>query len=87
MSRQCGAAVLLKRFEQRQLIAPLVTVPPLRAPLLRYSNRKLQRAEDLQRFLNTFPGVSLRVDGYPGGKTSDAFERVFGQRLSGDPRD
>jgi hypothetical protein len=43
-------------------------------------------AEDLQRFLNTFPGIALRVDGQPGQKTSDAVKQILGFHLQGDPR-
>jgi hypothetical protein len=85
VSRQCGAAVLIRRLEELGEIAPLT---PERAtgPLLYYADYAIERGEDLQRFLNTFEGISLRVDGWPGKRTSDAVEKVFGSRLSGDPR-
>ena len=86
VSRQCGAAVIVKRLEQRSEIDSFDARRRTRAVPLRYANRVIDRAEDLQRFLNTFPGVSLRIDGWPGEKTSDAVEQVFGFRLSGDPR-
>jgi len=41
---------------------------------------------ELQQFLNQFPGIFLREDGKLGEKTSDAYRRVFGQYLLGDPR-
>ncbi len=63
--------------------APLVSV---------YSKRKsanpalVTRAMDLQRWLNTFPGIFLKVDGVPGKRTSEAYRRVVGLYLPGDPR-
>ena len=95
VSRQCGAAVLLRRMVEHGLIdfgdqplpaaedAPLinrhVTAKP-EDPLL------VARAEDLQRWLNTFPGIYVKVDGFPGDRTSAAFKRVAGIFLPGDPR-
>ncbi len=85
VSRQCGAAVLIRRLEQLGEIAPL-TREQAPGPLLYYADYAIERGEDLQRFLNTFDGISLRVDGWPGKRTSDAVEKVFGKRLTGDPR-
>ena len=67
-------------------------VDPGDPPMVRFSNRKskdaeeVQRAETLQRFLNTHPGIFVKVDGVPGTLTSDAFKKVTGNFLSGDPR-
>ena len=44
------------------------------------------RAEDLQLWLNTFPGIFVKVDGSPGDRTSAAFFKVTGHYLPGDPR-
>jgi lysozyme family protein len=44
------------------------------------------QAEDLQRWLNTFPGIFVKVDGVPGNRTSDAYKKVTGSYLPGDPR-
>lgn len=85
VSRQCGAAVLVKRLEQRGEIPVFSDRGAPRVTPLRFANHKVERADDLQRFLNTFPGISLRVDGWPGEKTSDAVLQVFGFRLEGDP--
>jgi hypothetical protein len=46
----------------------------------------LEKAEDLQRLLNMFPGISLKVDGAAGPNTSDAFKEITGEYLPGDPR-
>jgi len=86
VSRQCGAAIVIKRLEQREEITTLTgRIAANRIPL-RHASKVIARGEDLQRFLNTFPGISLRVDGWPGDKTSDAAKKVFGFRLHGDPR-
>ena len=42
-------------------------------------------ARSLQEALNTFPGISLTVDGDPGRQTSDAYQQVTGHFLQGDP--
>lgn len=84
-SKQCGAATLIRRLEERREISAF-SRPSLRSPMYRYSNRVLSRADELQRFLNSFEGIVLRVDGKPGEKTSAAVEKVFGFYLQGDPR-
>ena len=85
VSQQCGAAVLLRRMVDRGLIEEWAD--PQAGPLLRFSGGSvLPRGEDLQRFLNTFPGVELVEDGKLGARSSDAFRRVTGYRLAGDPR-
>jgi lysozyme family protein len=95
VSRQCGAAVLLRRMAERG-IAELVVDAPTTAiarkidsgePLLAYSTSgKKLYAEELQKFLSQFPGVHLKPDGWPGKNTSDAFRLVTGYYLKGDPR-
>ncbi|MDD3581274.1 MAG: hypothetical protein PHW74_09665 [Desulfobacca sp.] len=56
-------------------------------PLLRYSETETSTiAENLQGFLNMVPGIFVRVDGYPGQRTSEAFKKVTGYYLYGDPR-
>ena len=95
VSRQCGAAVLLRRMAERALIDLPVDAPTraiarageAEAPLLVYSKTgKKPYAEALQNFLNQFPGIHLKPDGWPGDNTSDAFRKVTGYYLSGDPR-
>ena len=93
-SSQCGAAVLLRRMLERGVIAfpgaPTVTSnEPLVVPFSnkRHTDPRLARsAEELQRWLNTFPEIFVKVDGAPGTRTSDAFKRVTGRLLPGDPR-
>lgn len=83
-SQQIGAAVILRRMAELGIIAfPGVSA---KLPLLRYTgNKVLPYGEDLQRFLNQFPGIYVLVDGKPGRKTSDAFHDVTGYYLAGDP--
>jgi lysozyme family protein len=98
ISKQCGAAVLLRRlaeagtvrFDAKNVVVDgqdtAVTIENL-APLVRYSSSKRSPdAERLQQLLNTFPGVYVRVDGVPGRRTSDAFRKVTGHYLVDDPR-
>ena len=70
VSKQCGAAVLLRRMAEMKVIdfhgQPLPE--PADSPLVaKYSNRKskntlvLKQVEDLQCWLNTFPGVFVKV--------------------------
>jgi len=86
VSRQTGAAVLIRRLQERQAIS-LPDAPRDDKPLLHYADSRIPHGEELQRFLNDFPGIALRVDGWPGQRTSDAVQRIFGFRLKGDPRD
>ena len=94
-SNQCGAALLLRRMAEKQLIGfadqPLPTpdAPPL---VVRYSATKpvdpalLDAAKTLQKWLNTHAGIFVTPDGWPAKGTSDAFKVVTGHFLPGDPR-
>ena len=85
VSGQCGAAVLLRRMAERALVSP--EGQPRRGPVLRYApNKTTEEGKRFQEFLNTFPGVALKVDGDLGQRTSDAFRKVAGHYLVGDPR-
>ncbi len=81
-SRQCGAVILIKRLEERGEIT-LSTIEEL---LFFYSTKAEDEAEKLQQFLNQFDGIALRVDGWPGKKTSSAVKNLFGFYLKGDPQ-
>lgn len=85
VSQQIGAVVLLRRLEERNEIPPFSKLPSASKPFFTYSNRTEPRADDLQRFLNTFDGTPLLVDGKPGKKTSDAVKRLFGNYLPNTP--
>jgi len=94
ISRQCGAAVLLRRLaELGEIRFPDKPAPePVAPALVAHSIRKsrdpatVRRVEDLQRWLNTFAGIYVRVDGIPGNRTSDAYRKITGSYLPGDPR-
>jgi len=95
VSKQCGAAVLLRRMAESGRIefgdqpAPATDAAPL---VVDHSMKKSRnpaivlRVEELQRWLNTFPGIFVKVDGIPGNRTSDAYRKVTGSYLPGDPR-
>jgi lysozyme family protein len=92
VSRQCGAAVLLRRLAERNQMTFADRPQEPRQPLVTFSKKLPRdpeveaRVRELQTFLNTFPGIFLRVDGVPGEKTSDAHQKVTGHFLAGDPR-
>lgn len=87
VAQRCGAGVLLRRLAERGLIEFAGTGEPLAWPLLRYAETEASPwVEALQRFLNTLPGIYVRVDGRAGPRTSEAFHRVTGLYLPGDPR-
>ena len=95
VSRQCGAAVLLRRMVERGIaqlpgqLPPQPNADPLVVP---YSTSKprdektLTQAFELQRWLNTFAHIFLKVDGICGDRTSEAYRQVTGNYLPGDPR-
>lgn len=85
VSQQIGAVVLLRRLEQRSEIEPFLELSSAKKSLFTYSNNREPRADDLQRFLNTFDGIALLVDGKPGKKTSEAVKKLFGNYLPNTP--
>jgi len=89
-SQQCGAAVLLRRMAElgHVQLGPKPAGPVVPAYSMKRSADPAiaAQAEALQRWLNTFPQIFLKVDGVPGKQTSDAYKLVTGKRLPGDPR-
>ncbi len=90
VSQQAGAAVLLRRMAEKE---SFVFSDPEAAALLgpeppiQYSPEERSiYVEELQVFLNNFPGIYVKIDGYPGPKTSEACKKVLGYYLYGDPR-
>lgn len=84
----CGVAVLLRRLAERGMIKFASTGEPWAGPLLRYDETAISPwTEALQRFLNTLPGIYVKVDGRAGPRTSAAFRQCTGVYLPGDPRD
>lgn len=98
VSAQCGGAVLWRRmaelghvrFDAQGLPLPeemtaLLTADA--APRVRYApNLVSDEVKLLQEALNRFPDIFLRVDGKAGPRTSDAYRKITGQYLQGDPR-
>lgn len=97
VSAQCGAAVLLRRLEERGEIEISTDITYFNAPdtadntdsaepVFKYSTVERAYTKELQEFLNGFCGIVLRVDGIPAEKTSNAVKKMFGFYLNGDPR-
>lgn len=88
VAQRCGAAVLLRRLAERDLIEFAGGGERIHGPLLRYAETETSPwVEALQRFLNTLPGIYLKVDGRAGPRTSSAFHKLTGWYLLDDPRD
>ena len=83
-SRQIGAALIVRRLDERDEIS---VEEGVEEPIFVYALQERAYARTLQTFLNTLPGIALRVDGRPGEKTSDAVRSLFGFYLKGDPRE
>ena len=96
VSQQCGAAVLLRRMVDEGAIGIPGRIEPSTAgdveaigALVEFSrDKRTIQAVRLQKLLNRFPGISVRLtpDGVPGRNTSDAFKAVTGRFMTGDPR-
>jgi len=88
VSAQCGAAVMLRRLQERQLIFNLTDRVGLTVELGKnvvFSPAKYSaKAEALQIWLNKL-GAVIRVDGKAGRFTSDAYKLITGVYLTGDP--
>ena len=82
-SKQIGAALIIRRLEER---GEITLEKAHNQPIFIYSSGYEPYAVELQEFLNRFAGIALRVDGWPGEKTSNAVKTLFGFYLEGDPR-
>lgn len=94
VSRQIGAAVLLRRMAETARLEPATDLPPLAplppavGPLFRYDPATIHpQGAALQAFLNTLPNIYLKVDGKLGPRSSDALKAMTGHYLAGDPRE
>jgi lysozyme family protein len=96
VSAQCGSAVLLKKMaEMGQIEFPDQSAPePGSKPIVvSYTMKRssdpdvVKLAEQLQQWLNTFTYISITIDGIPGRNTSDAYKKITGEYLPGDPRE
>jgi len=90
VSKQIGAAVILRRYLELHPdeAAEWSGAYPLSGPFKDAWRFGMQGREVavLQEALNRVPGIFVRVDGIAGARTSDAFRRVTGKYLEGDPR-
>jgi lysozyme family protein len=89
ISKQCGAAVLLRRFFEKQLAKDnssdrIMLITELGDQVAFAPNRYSAKAEELQKLLNA-NGAFLKADGKAGRNTSDAYFRITGKFLTNDP--
>jgi lysozyme family protein len=94
VDRQCGTATFLRRLAELQQFhfadeADIDEATPL---LVDYAEQRptdaalIERTRALQTWLNSHSGIYLKVDGWPGARTSNAYRKVTGYYLPGDPR-
>lgn len=90
VSKQIGAAILLRRLFEIQVAQAnnfnkVARVRQLGETVVFDPNNRTNEAKELQELLNRL-GIAIRVDGYAGEKTSDAYRKVTGEYLKGDER-
>ncbi|MFD2190543.1 hypothetical protein [Pistricoccus aurantiacus] len=94
VSRQCGAAVLLRRLAENGLVdfADRPAPSPETSPRVPHfaggqprDSQQIVKAKELQRWLNTYPRIFLKVDGMAGERTSKAYTWVTGAFLPSAP--
>jgi lysozyme family protein len=90
VSKQVGGAVLLRRMSERQLavageVDVVTLIKKVGAEVVFNPAAYNKQAETLQVLLNN-AGQHLRVDGQAGNSTSEAYQRISGMYLLGDPR-
>jgi lysozyme family protein len=88
VSKQCGAATLMRRMSEKgiiQLTVPLLERIRLTGEQVTFSGRYHALALELQKLLNR-NGFHLREDGKAGTFTSNAYHAVTGRYLKGDSR-
>jgi len=89
VSKQCGAAILLRRLTETQsapveIIDRITLIRQLGQAVTFAPNRVVEKARELQKLLN-LAGAHLLEDGKAGRNTSDAYYRFTGRLLTGDP--
>ncbi len=90
VSKQCGAAVIVRRLVEKQIINfgqtdRVTMIKELGISVVYGPSKYAAKAEELQKLLN-LNGAHLKIDGKAGKISSDAFHAVTGQYLNGDPR-
>jgi lysozyme family protein len=89
VSKQCGAAVLLRRMSEKQMAIKgdtdtITQIKQLGEQVVYDSANVDDKARQLQTLLNSI-GQHLRIDGVAARNTSDAFFSIAGKYLQGDP--
>ncbi len=91
--QNCGAAILLRRMAEKQMILlendcskRMADLQQLGTEVQFMPNRSLPKVYELQRLLNLC-GAYLREDGRAGKFTSVAYYSITNLHLSGDPAD
>ena len=90
VSKQCGAAILLRRLTETQsapveIVDRITLIQQLGETITFAPTRVVEKARELQKILN-LAGAHLLEDGKAGNNTSDAYQRFTGKFLPGDPR-
>ena len=90
ISKQVGAAVLLRRMSEKQVAikgeVDTISIIKSVGAQVKFDPKNVQeKASQLQQLLNSV-GLHLRVDGIAGKNTSDAFFSISGTHLQGDNR-
>jgi lysozyme family protein len=90
VSKQTGAAVLLRRMAEKQLVTlglsdRLNLIKQLGEVVTFAPNRVVAKAQELQQLLN-LAGAHVLADGKAGRNTSDAYFNLTGKFLIGDPQ-
>lgn len=90
VSKQCGAAVLLRRMSEKQVavMGELDSISQIKklGSKVSFAPKKFNpQAEELQKLLNGV-GLHLRIDGFAGRMTSDAYFAISGEFLAGDKK-
>ncbi len=89
ISKQVGAAVLLRRMSEKQIAVKgedaITRIKRLGEEVLFDPDNFHENASQLQTLLNSI-GLHLRVDGKAGKITSDAYKTIAGKFLKGDKR-
>ena len=89
VSDQIGAAVLLRRIIEKQLLlgsTDTVTIIRQLGEQVPFDPQHFnEQALQLQKLLNSI-GLNLRLDGFAGDRTSEAYQHISGKFLKGDVR-
>lgn len=81
----CGGAVILRRLAELDSVSLEPSTSEGEQPLIGFRPTEPDPyTEALQRFLNHLPGIFVRIDGFPGPRTSSALRRALGHGLWGE---